>query len=112
MFLIKINPVSNNTAVEPFKIAWKNGNELKSILSDSIWKISGKSISKATTMGIIIDKAIISGTKTESCLFILFIELKIYLTHRLSALVADKQKNLTLKFVPLHHHSFGIVLLL
>jgi hypothetical protein len=36
LILISTNPASSNTAVDPFNIALKNGNELKSKLSDSI----------------------------------------------------------------------------
>ena len=89
LFFIRINPVNKSTDVEPFKIAWKKGNELKSIASDSIWKTSGNSINKATTIGIITDKEIINGTNKESFFFILFIELKIYLKHILFALKAN-----------------------
>ena len=76
LFFIRINPVKRSTDVEPFKIAWKKGKELKSILSDSMWNTSGNIINKATTIGTIIDSEIIKGTKKESCFFIFFYWIK------------------------------------
>ena len=70
LFLIKINPVNNKIAVDPFNMAWKNGRELTSNHSDSICNTSGNSISNATAIGIRIDNTIISGTKNESFFFI------------------------------------------
>ena len=76
LFFIRINPVNKRIAVDPFKIAWKKGRELKSILSDSMWKTLGNNISKATTIGTTIDKVIIKGIKKESCFFIFFYWIK------------------------------------
>ena len=76
LFFIKINPVKRRTAVEPFKIAWKKGRELKSILSESMCNKSGNNINNATTIGIIIDNEIIKGIKNESFFFIFFYWIK------------------------------------
>ena len=71
LFFTSINPVTRSIAVDPFRIAWKNGKELKSILPVSIDRVFGKIINKATAIGIIIESDIINGIKNESFFFIL-----------------------------------------